>query len=127
FTDFDGDVGVIRFSADAQEALNFSVTLSRDENAQFRMVGDELQLFGALNDGRGGTGMRYLARVRIQHVGGKLVGDGQALKLIGADEATVYFSAATDFRGNACERQSAELMKNALETPYKTQKTRHIS
>ncbi|MGV3761669.1 glycoside hydrolase family 95 protein [Parapedobacter sp.] len=127
FTSFDGDVGVIRLSADTQKALTFSVTMARTENAQLRMVGEELQLFGTLNDGRGGTGMRYLARVRIEHVGGKLVSEGKALKLIGADEATLYFSAATDFRGNAYERRSARLMENALETPYRTQKARHVS
>src|SRR5690606_28421984 len=68
-TSFNGDVGVIRFSADTKAALTFSVTMARDKNAQLRLVGDELQLFGALDDGLGGTGMRYLARVRIQHTG----------------------------------------------------------
>ena len=127
FTAFDGDVGVVRFSADTPKALTFSVTLSRDENAQLRLVGDELQLSGALNDGHGGTGMRYLVRIRIQHNGGKLVGEGKTLKLVGADKATLYVSAATDFRGNAYETQSARLMENALEIPYKTQKARHVS
>ncbi len=126
-TSFDGDVGIIRFSADAKEALTFSVTLARDENAQLRLVGDELQLFGALNDGRGGNGMRYLARIRIQHTGGKLVAEGTALKLSGADEATVYFSAATDFRGNAYQQQSANFMERAFKIPYEDQKARHVS
>lgn len=127
FTSFDGDVGIIRLSADAGGALNFTVTLDREEGAQRRSVGDELQLFGALDDGRGGIGMRYLARVRIQHTGGELVTEGNALKLVGADEAIIYFSAATDFRGNAHEQQTAQLMEKALKTPYQVQRVNHIS
>lgn len=127
FTSFEGDVGLVRLSSDTKGALSFSVTLAREENAQLRLVGDELQLFGALNDGHGGTGMRYLARVRIQHVGGKLVTEGTTLTLEGADEAILYFSAATDFRANAYQQQSAQLLENALETPYEKQKERHVS
>src|SRR5690606_3391923 len=127
FTSFDGDVGLIRLSADSKGALSFSVTLTRDENAQLRLVGDELQLFGALNDGYGGTGMRYPARIRIQHTGGTLVAKGTTLEIADADEAILYFSAATDFRGNAYEHQSARLMENALETPYLKQREDHVS
>ncbi|MFB2121586.1 glycoside hydrolase N-terminal domain-containing protein [Parapedobacter sp. 2B3] len=127
FTSFDGDVGIIRLSADAKGALAFSVSLTREENAELRFVGDELQLFGALNDGHGGTGMRYLARIRIQHTGGELGIDGTALKLTGADEAVLYLSAATDFRGNPYEQQSARLMEEALKTPYSVLKKNHLS
>lgn len=126
-TSFEGDVGLIRLSADTKGALSFSVTLARDENAQLRLVGDELQLFGALNDGQGGIGMRYLARIRIQHTGGTLVAKGTTLEIADADEAILYFSAATDFRDNAYERQSARLMENALETPYLKQREDHVS
>src|SRR5690606_7545753 len=49
FTSFEGDVGVIRLSADTPKALTFSVTLARNKNADLRVVGNELQLFGALN------------------------------------------------------------------------------
>lgn len=126
-TSFDGDVGLVRLSADAKGALSFSVTITRDKNAQLRLVGDELQLFGALNDGSGNTGMRYLARIRIQHTGGTLVARGTTLEITDADEAVLYFSAATDFRGNAHQSQSARLMENALEKPYLKQKEDHIS
>src|SRR5690606_22814203 len=114
-------------SADTPKALTFSVTLARNKNADLRVVGNELQLFGALNDGHGGTGMRYLARVRIQHTGGVLAAVGTQLTLTGADDAIIYFSAATDFRGIAYEQQSTQLLENALATPYEKQKACHIS
>ncbi len=127
FTSFSGDVGIVRLTADKRGALDFSVTLTREENAQIAIVGDELQLFGALNDGYGGTGMRYMGRVRIQHNGGKLIKEGDALRIMGADEAVLYFSAATNFRGNPHERQSAELMEQALRISYDDQRESHIN
>ena len=42
FTSFGGDVGVIRLTADQAGALDFSVTLAREENEQLNAVGDEL-------------------------------------------------------------------------------------
>lgn len=127
FTSFDGDVGIIRLTAHGKEALNFSVTLTREENAEVSTIGDELQLFGALNNGYGGKGMQYMARVRIQHEGGRLVVEENELHVIGAGEAVIYFSAATDFRDNPYEQQSAALMKQVLQIPYENQKEAHIS
>jgi len=127
FTSFEGDVGIVRLTTDGQEALSFSVSLTREENATVAVVGDELQLFGAFNDGHGGSGMQYMARVRIQHLGGRLIVEENTLRLIGADEAMLYFSAATDFRGNPHERHSAALMDQALKMPYEKQKGSHVS
>lgn len=127
FTAFDGDVGIIRLTADQQQALDFSVTLAREEQGHTNVVDDELQLSGALDDGYGQQGMQYMARVRIQHKGGKLVKEGNALRVIGADEATLYFSAATDFRGNPFATQSAALLAAAMARPYGTLRERHIA
>ncbi len=127
FTSFGGDIGVVRLTTDGQKALSFSVSLFREENATVDVMGDELRLFGTLNDGYGGSGMKYIVRVRIQHQGGKLAVEGNTLRLIDADEAILYFSAATDFRGNAHEHQSAALMDQALKISYEKQKESHIS
>src|SRR5690606_38352214 len=75
FTSFDGDVGIIRITADKKGAIDISVSLEREENGLLNIAKDELQLVGALPDGRGGTGMRYIARVRIHQKGGKLVAE----------------------------------------------------
>jgi len=127
FTSFGNDVGIIRLSTQGEETLNFSVTLTREENAQANVSGEELQLFGALNDGYGGRGMQYMARVRILHQGGRLVTEGNRLRVIGAEEAVIYFSAATNFRNNPYEQVSATLMTQALQVPYSDQRKAHIS
>jgi len=125
FTSFGSDVGVIRLTADQPRALDFSVTLARQEGAAVKTEGQELQLSGALPDGRGGIGMRYIARVRIQHRGGKLTVDDHILHLTGADEATLYLSIATDFKNNPYLEQSSSLMNIALKHSYQEEKQLH--
>ncbi|WP_353195598.1 glycoside hydrolase family 95 protein [Parapedobacter defluvii] len=125
FTSFGSDVGVIRLTADQPGALDFSVTLARQEGAAVKTEGQELQLSGALPDGRSGIGMRYIARVRIQHRGGKLTVDDHILHLTGADEATLYLSIATDFKNNPYLEQSSSLMNIALKHSYQEEKQLH--
>lgn len=125
FTSFGHDVGIVRITASKRASVDLSVTLAREDRAQVTIDDNEIQLFGALSDGRGGNGMEYMARVRIQHRGGKLVAEGNTLRLSGADEATLYFSAATDFRGNAYREKSARLLQTAMATPYPQEKHTH--
>lgn len=125
FTSFGSDVGIIRLTADKRRSLDFSVTLTRDERAKIKTEGQELQLSGALSDGRGGIGMRYIARIRIQHQGGKLTVDDRALHLAGADEAILYVSIATDFRNTSHLTRSQSLMEAALKHAYQAEKQLH--
>ncbi|SKB93488.1 alpha-L-fucosidase 2 [Parapedobacter luteus] len=127
FTAFEGDVGIIRLTADQPQALDFSVTLAREERGTTTVIDNELRLSGVLNDGYGRQGMQYLARIRIQHEGGRLVREGNALRVVGADEATLYFSAATDFRDNSFASQSAALLATAMVQPYNTLKESHVA
>jgi len=125
FTSFGSDVGIIRLTADKRRALDFSVTLTREEGAEIKTEGPELQLAGVLPDGRGGTGMRYIARVRIQHQGGKLTAGDRTLRLTGADEAILYVSIATDFRNTPYLKHSQSLMEAALKRSYMEEKQMH--
>ena len=56
---------------------------------------------GTLNDGRGGKGVGYAARLRVQALGGSVKSDGNKLAIEKADEVVLLFAAATDFRGFA--------------------------
>lgn len=127
FASFAGDVGVIRLQAEGPGTLSFSVTLTREERGDVRVEGEELQLTGALNDGHGGIGMRYMARVRIVHRGGQLTTNGTALRVTGAREAVLYFSAATDYRGTLYEQWSAERLAQAVKSSYRQEKKHHVA
>lgn len=125
FTSFGSDVGIIRLTADKEKALDFSVTLTREEHADIKTDGEELQLSGALSDGRGGAGMQYMARVRIQHQGGKLTVEDRSLRLSGANEAILYVSISTNFRNTPHLEQSKRLLEAALRHAYPKEKQMH--
>ena len=126
FTAFENDVIVIRLSASKPGALNFSAGLSRPERYATALSGEELQMSGQLNNGTDGKGMRYLVRMRIVPEGGKLKTGEQSLTVKNADAATIYISAATDFRGNDFEKQTAGLLQEAMAMPLEKLRKNHI-
>ena len=56
---------------------------------------------GTLNDGRGGKGVSYAARLRVLARGGSVKSDGNTLVVEKADEVVLLLAAATDFQGFA--------------------------
>jgi alpha-L-fucosidase 2 len=96
------EVFVTRLTADKPGALSLSVALDRKERFTTTAVGtNELLMTGTLNDGRGGKGVTYAARLRALARGGSVRAEGNALVVAGADEVVLLLVAATDFRGFA--------------------------
>ncbi len=126
FTDFASDVIIIRLTAGQPGKLSFSVDLDRPERFTTSVKGKELQMLGQLNNGTDGKGMRYITRVRVVPDGGTLSTGNTSLQIREAQAATIYISAATDFRGNLHEKQSADLLKTAINQSYMAQKAAHI-
>jgi alpha-L-fucosidase 2 len=86
--------------ADGPAKLNFNLRLSRPERGTSSTANGELMLSGVLNDGAGGEGMRYLARVRIvPDAGGSVTAWADRLELRNAKRATIYISAGTNYAG----------------------------
>lgn len=80
--------------------LTFDLLLDRPERFSTSTVGqNELLITGTLNDGLGGKGITYAARVRVLPVGGSVSADEGKLRVMDADEVLVLVSAATDFAG----------------------------
>ena len=83
-------------------ALTFTVALDRPERFTTVAVGsDELLMTGALDDGHGGNGVTYAARLRVLAHGGTVEAAGNTLRVTDADEVVLLVAAATDFRGFA--------------------------
>jgi alpha-L-fucosidase 2 len=96
------EVFVSRLTANRPGALTFSVALDRPERfATTAAAPNELMMTGTLDDGRGGKGVTYAARVRVVARGGKVTAEGNQLRVSGADEVMLLFTAATDFKGFA--------------------------
>ncbi len=127
FTDFANDVVVIRLKASEPGALNFSAELQRRERFTVSVDGEELRMQGRLNNGTDGKGMRYMARVRIIQEGGRLTAGPESLTVKKARSAVIYISMATDFRNNPYERQSADLLKSAMNQPVEEQLSAHVN
>ncbi len=95
-------VFVSRLTASRARALSFEVSLDRPRAFTTTAErGNELLMTGTLNDGRGGKGVSYAARVRVLAVGGRVLAEGNRIVVDRADEALLLVSAATDFRGFA--------------------------
>jgi len=96
------EVFVSRLAADGPARLSFAMTLDRPERFETRAVGDtELLMTGTLDDGLGGKGVSYAARLRVLARGGAVKADGPKLVVDKADQVLLLLAAATDFRGFA--------------------------
>jgi alpha-L-fucosidase 2 len=96
------EVFVSRLTAMPNPALSFTLALDRPERFTTTACGpNELLMTGTLNDGRGGAGVTYAARLRVLVRGGSVSAQGNALRVEGADEAVLLLAAATDYRGFA--------------------------
>lgn len=127
FTDFNGDVAVVRLSADKPGMLNVKVAISRPEMAAVSMVGKELQMSGQLKSGNDNPGMKYLTRVQAKLKSGSLSTDGDTLIIKNASEAIIYISTATDFKNPGYKEQTQRLMAAALKQDYTQQKNKHVA
>lgn len=127
FTGFGDDVGIIRFTADQPGKLNLRVSLSRPERFVTGAEGNELQLYGQLDNGTDGKGMRYLTRVRAVLEGGTRQVTGDSLVITGATAVILYVSSVTDFRDADYRETSARLLAAAMEKNYDSHLKTHIS
>jgi alpha-L-fucosidase 2 len=95
-------VFVSHFTAAQPDALSFTVALDRPERFTTVATGpNELLMTGTLNDGRGGRGVSYAARLRVVAKGGRVNVEENRLIIDAADEVLLLLAAATDYRGFA--------------------------
>lgn len=127
FTSFDDDVSVIRLSADKLGALNCRISMNRPERYSVKSEGNELQMYGQLNNGTDGKGMRYMARVQTKLKDGTISSENNNLIIKDATEVLIYISAGTDFRGFPFEEKTTKFLTAAMKKPYELQKSKHIA
>jgi alpha-L-fucosidase 2 len=126
FTSFDDDVAIIKISADKPGMLSCNIGLSRPERSNTQTKGDELQLYGQLDNGVDGKGMQYLTRLKAFTKDGSVTVVQNALIVKDATEITIFISSATDFRGFDFKNETAKELASAIKKPYKIQKDNHI-
>ena len=131
------NVLAVRVQTDKPGTLGFAVGLTRKRNATVTAAGgDQLHLDGQIVDvekkdggfddnaggsGPGGAHMRFAGRLLVRVDRGKVAPDGGQLRIEGAGEAVILFTAATDYnlaklnfdRGLDPARTSADILAKA--------------
>ena len=106
------NVLALRVKTDKPGTLDFTVSLTRKRDATVTAAGDQLRLDGQIVDvakedggfddnaggsGPGGAHMKFAGRLRVRVDRGEVTADGDELRVKGAGEAVILFTAATDY------------------------------
>ncbi|MGH7975962.1 MAG: glycoside hydrolase family 95 protein, partial [Limisphaerales bacterium] len=102
FVSAPAQVMVLRLTANKAKQISFDARLDRPE--QFQTVADgknELLMIGQLDNGLGGKGVKYAARIRVLNRGGEVSVHGNVLSVSKANEVVLLIAAGTDYQGFA--------------------------
>lgn len=98
FTSNPDQVMVARFTADKPGQISFTCTMTRPERYRTYTDKNQLIMSGALSNGKGGDGLKYMTRLKAVNKNGKVNYDGSELTVENADEVILFLSASTDYR-----------------------------
>ena len=134
FTSFANNAIVIRIEADRPGSVSFTAHYSTPhQNALVKRKGKSLVLGGQGSDHEGIPGVvRFETHTQVKTEKGRSVLSDDKLEVKGADAATIYVTAATNFvnyhdvSGDE-SRRATNFMKQALYVPYKQELTAHKS
>ncbi|MCM1334729.1 MAG: glycoside hydrolase family 95 protein, partial [Eubacterium sp.] len=94
FASYPDRVVCIRLRSDRAGKIGFTLSLDKVQNGgSVKAGGSTLEVFGALED----NALRYFGAFSVKLSGGTLDHDRDRLTVVGADEAVLYFCAATDY------------------------------
>lgn len=115
-------VAVIRFTAERKGLQSFRCWMTRPERFQTCADGNHLVMSGTLDNGSGGNGLNYMARIKVLTKGGRVKVTDQGIIVKEADEVVLLMSASTDYKLSYplySGRQYEMITKNALEQASK--------
>jgi len=115
FTSFPDRALVIRLSANKKGALSFKSTLNRPERFKTHSENGQLMMTGTLNNGKGGNGMNYVARLKAIATGGVLTYSNDTVAVKNADEVILFLTAATNYKPEYPNYQGNDPIKTSLE------------
>ncbi|MCX6573262.1 MAG: glycoside hydrolase family 95 protein, partial [Candidatus Aminicenantes bacterium] len=89
---------VVHLAADKKGALSFKAALTRPERCETRAEKDHLLMTGTMDNGKGGDGLRYAARLKAVARGGRTACSNDLVEVRDADEVFLILTAATDHK-----------------------------
>lgn len=133
FVSYPDQVMVVRLSADKKRSYSLTCRMSRPERFTTYTENGQLIMAGALSDGKGGDGLKYMARLKAIAVNGDVTYTDSSIKINSADEVILLLSASTDYKleypyykGRDYQRITSEAISNASEISYKKLRKRHV-
>ncbi len=113
---------VIRITASKGGMLSLNATLTRPERAQTVAVSPtDLRMTGELNGG-----LRFVAWLRVLAQGGKVMAEGQNLRVQGADTVLLVLTAATTYRLKDPESAVLQTLSRFAPARYEAIRTEHV-
>ncbi|MFV0378092.1 MAG: glycosyl hydrolase family 95 catalytic domain-containing protein [Mangrovibacterium sp.] len=98
FASYPDRVLVMHLSSDKEDALNFDVKMTRPERFETKTDGDNLLMYGTLNNGNGGEGMRYASRLKALATGGSISYMDSLIHVKNATEVLLLLTASTNYK-----------------------------
>lgn len=133
FVSYPDQVMVVRLSADKKKSYSFTCRMSRPERFTTYTENGQLIMAGALSVGKGGDGLKYMARLKAIVVNGDVTYTDSSIKISNADEVVLLLSASTDYKleyphykGRDYKKITSEAISKASETSYKKLHKRHV-
>ncbi|WP_222861323.1 glycoside hydrolase family 95 protein [Seonamhaeicola marinus] len=116
---------VVRLTANAPGAISFTSSLSRPERFTTKVEDDQLVMFGALDNGKGGNGLEYMARLTALNKNGTVSYSDDGIVVQQADEVLLLLSASTNYvldypsyKGRDYEKLTAKRLENGKQKTY---------
>ena len=124
---------VVHLAADRKGALSFKASLTRPERYETRVESGDLLMSGAMDDGKGGEGLRYGARLKAVAKGGRVGFSKDGIQVSRADDVVLILTASTshkldypDYQGSDPLATSSEQLARASSRPYARLLKRHV-
>lgn len=116
---------VMKITADKPGMISFKSKLSRPEKFKTTSNENQLIMYGALSNGKGGGGLRYMTRLSAINKNGMVNYTDTSLVVKDADEVTLLLTASTDYvleyptyKGRDYENITETNLQKGSEKPY---------
>ncbi|MBQ8760651.1 MAG: glycoside hydrolase family 95 protein [Bacteroidales bacterium] len=127
FVSRDADVAVVRLKADKSKMISVDIQIDRPERVEKVTEENAIVMFGQLNDGdNGNEGIKYHSKLSVNNDGGDVQYVDNKIIVRNADELTLIFSSATNYKNDNYVASVDSLMDNAKSHSYKYLKKNHI-
>lgn len=127
FSSFGDDVNIIRLTASKPGQLNLTIGMNRPEKSATRLDKQTLQLYGQLENGVDGRGMRYMATVNAQLTGGTLSTRNNTLDIKNASSVILFVGAKTDYKDADYHEHLKQAVAAAMKKTYAQQLQQHTT